>query len=101
MSSNFSLIPAGPEAPGADGRSSSRQNPRRQPQAPSPEPETPVAPALSQRLVIQEDEQTGEFVYTVIDRASGQVVAKTSREEVARMSQRAGYAAGQLIKAQA
>jgi len=104
MSNNLSTIPAGPEALGADGRSPPRQNPRRQPaSAPAPEAEAehPVAPDAGQRLVIREDEETGALVYTVIDRASGQVVAQTPREEVARMSQRADYTAGALISARA
>ncbi len=102
MSNNFSIIPAGPEAPGPDGRSSSQQNPRRQPaSAPAPEAEHEVAPNSGQRLVIREDEETGALLYTVIDRASGQVVAQTSREELTRMSQRADYTAGKLISARA
>ena len=102
MSNNLSIIPAGPEAPGPDGRSSSQQNPRRHPPtAPAPGAEDPAAHQVGQRLVISEDEQTGAFVYTVIDRASGQVVAQTSREDVARMSQRADYTAGTLIRARA
>ena len=54
-----------------------------------------------QRLVIQENGETGSFIYTVIDRTSGKVVAETTREEVARMSERADYAAGSLIKTRA
>ena len=54
-----------------------------------------------QRLVIQQDPETGECVYTVTDRDTGEVIAQLSREDVARMGGRAGYAAGALVKAKA
>jgi hypothetical protein len=53
-----------------------------------------------QRLVIEETAEGG-LIYTVIDRASGAVVARTSREEVAQMSGKPDYAAGALIRAKA
>jgi hypothetical protein len=99
MSNNLSLIPPGPEATGSDGQRPPRQNPRRRPgQAPAPEAAAKEASDPGQRLIIQEVGDTGEFIYTVIDRASGAVVAETSREEVAQMSQKPGYAAGTLIR---
>lgn len=98
MSSDLSLAPIGPDA-GSDGRPAFQPPSRRQP-APAPEPEPAVADP-GQRLIIQELETTGEFVYTVIDRASGTVVARASREEVTRMGTRPDYAAGALIKAKA
>ena len=100
MSENLSLAPIGPETPGSDSRPSFQRGPRRQP-APAPEPETPAAADPGQRLIIQETETVGEFVYTVIDRASGAVVARASREEVTRMGTRPDYAAGSLINAKA
>lgn len=101
MSSTLSLVPPGPEAPGSDGRQPPRQNLRRRtPPVPAPQDAEAKAPAdPGQRLIIQEDGDTGSFIYTVIDRASGAVVAQTSREEVARMSQKPDYAAGSLIRA--
>jgi hypothetical protein len=97
-----SLIPPGPEAPNSDGQSSSSNPQQRRLSAPAPQPD-PAMPAYDpeQRLVIQEVGDTGSFIYTVIDRTSGQVVAETTREEVARMSERADYAAGSLIKTRA
>lgn len=99
MSTDLSLAPIGPEAPGSNG-GSFQQSPRRQP-APAHEPENPAAPDPGQRLIIQETETAGQFVYTVIDRASGAVVARASRDEVTRMGERPDYAAGALIKAKA
>jgi hypothetical protein len=99
MSSNLSLVPPGPDAAGSDGQQPSYRNPRRRPgQAPAPEADAKDASGPGQRLIIQEVGDAGEFIYTVIDRASGAVVAQTSREEVARMSQNPGYAAGTLIR---
>ena len=97
--SNLSLVPPGPEAAGADGRSGSHQQPRRQAD-PAPEAETAPAPDPGQRLIIEENGE-GQLVYTVYDRASGSVVAQTSREEVTRMGLRSDYAAGSLIRAKA
>ena len=99
MSNNLSLVPPGPEATGSDGQRPSYQNPRRRPgPAPAQDADAKEAPDPGQRLIIQEVGDTGAIVYTVIDRASGAVVAQTSREEVAQMSQRPGYAAGTLIR---
>ena len=82
MSSNLSIATPS-EGLGSDGgHSPSYQNPRRPPEpAAQPDPPPPADPG--QRLVIEETD--GGLVYTVIDRASGAVVARTSREEVARM----------------
>ena len=100
MSNSFSIVPAAPEAPSSDGGSSFQQNPRRQ-QRSAPESAPQGAPHSSQRLVIQEDGETGELTYTVIDRTTGEVVAKASRDEVSHMGQKADYAAGALIRAEA
>ena len=41
------------------------------------------------------------LVYTVIDRASGAVVARVSREDVTQLGQKPDYAAGALIRVKA
>ena len=99
--SNLSIVSSGPESLGADGQPTS--NPRQFGQRPQPAPETEIATLYDpeQRLIIEEDGDTGALVYTVVDRASGQVVAKASREDVARMRARSDYSAGSLIKAKA
>ena len=95
MSNNLSMA-AATEGLGSDGgHSPSYQNPRRQAEpAKASEAAPPVDPG--QRLVIEETD--GALFYTVIDRATGAVVARSSREEVARMGGQAGYAAGALIR---
>ena len=96
MSSDLSIVPPRLEGPGPDdGTPNPRQSLRRK-RAPEPAPESPPQTDPGQRLVIEETPDG--LVYTVIDRASGAVVARTSREEVARMSAQANYAAGALIR---
>lgn len=98
MSSNLSIATAS-EGPGADGGQPSPHPPARRPAEPAKAEEVQPPADPGQRLVIEE---TGDgLVYTVIDRASGAVVARISREEVARMAGRPGYAAGALIRAKA
>ena len=98
MSSNLSIAMAS-EGLGSDGgQSPGYQRPRR-PTEPATEAEAPPPADPGQRLVIEEID--GGLVYTVIDRASGEVVARTSREEVTRMGTQPGYAAGALIRTSA
>ena len=99
MSNNLSIVPPMAEGPGSEGRSPPHPNPRRQAAA-DPEPPAPPATDPGQRLIIEETDGGG-LVYTVIDRASGAVVVRTSREEVTQMGQKPDYAAGALIRAKA
>lgn len=98
MSSNLSFNAASPEGLGSDG-GSSFQHPRSKP-APAPEAEAPPTADPGQRLIIEEMAQGG-LVYTVIDRASGAVVARASRDDVAQMGSQPDYSAGALIRAKA
>jgi len=99
MSSSLSILPSGQDSLGAEDRPSPQRQSGRQP-SPRAEADAPL-PNPEHRLIIQEVGDTGTFVYTVIDRATGQVVHQTPREEVARMSERKDYAAGTLIKTRA
>jgi flagellar protein FlaG len=56
----------------------------------------PAADA-DQRLVIQEGTENGLFIYTIIDRLSGQVMAQIPREDVAKLAARPDYEAGQVV----
>jgi hypothetical protein len=97
MSSNSLSMATASEGLGSDGGNSSNlYSPSRQKAEPAPQPETPPPADPDQRLVIEETD--GALVYTVIDRATGAVVARTSREDVARMGAQADYAAGALIR---
>jgi hypothetical protein len=99
MSNELSIAPPVLEGPGSEGRSSSQDPPRRKWGGAAEPPEAAPPADPGQRLVIEETE--AGLVYTVIDRASGAVVARTSREEVTRMGSQPGYAAGALIRAKA
>jgi hypothetical protein len=97
MSSNLSILQPASDGSGSENRSFYQKNPW---QNAAPEPEAPPQTDPGQRLMIEEG-ASGELVYTVIDRASGAVVARTSREEVTQMGQDPAYAAGTLIRAKA
>ncbi|WP_226637623.1 flagellar protein FlaG [Brevundimonas poindexterae] len=49
------------------------------------------------RLVIEQGSHMGVFIYKVLDRETGEVVQQLPREEVARMGNQKGYAAGTVI----
>jgi len=53
------------------------------------------------RLIIEEDQASGGFVYKTLDRRTGEVVQQFPREEVVRLRQRADYQAGAIIAAKA
>jgi hypothetical protein len=99
MSSNLSIATAS-EGLGSDsGNSSNPYGPTRRPAEPAKAEEAPPPADPGQRLVIEETD--GGLVYTVIDRATGVVLARTSRDEVSRMGAQPGYSAGALIRTKA
>jgi flagellar protein FlaG len=53
--------------------------------------------AARYRLIIEEGPTVGTFVYKTLDSATGEVVRQFPREEVLRLSEDGGYAAGALI----
>lgn len=50
------------------------------------------------RLIIEEDQATGAFVYKTLDRTTGEVVLQFPREEVLRLREQPGYQAGAIIR---
>jgi hypothetical protein len=97
MSSTLSIPPSGQDSLGADDHPQHRRQSGGR-SAHGAESPAPVA-ASEHRLIIQEVGDS--FVYTVIDRVTGQTVHRTPREDVARMGERTDYAAGALIKTRA
>src|SRR5690349_11346437 len=97
MSSSFSIATPS-EGLGSDGSGHppGYQPPSRRPAEPAQTAEVPPPVDPGRRLVIEETD--GGLVYTVIDRASGAVVARISRDEVSQMGTQADYAAGALIR---
>ena len=72
------------------------------PQTRDPAPQPPAAADQPDvRLVIEEDAQTGAFVYKTMDRRTGQVIQQFPREEILRLKQEEEYVAGRVIDARA
>ena len=67
---------------------------------PAPQP-PPAADQPDVRLIIEEDAQTGAFVYKTMDRRTGQVIQQFPREEILRLKQEEEYVAGTVIDARA
>jgi flagellar protein FlaG len=53
------------------------------------------------RLVIEEDQASGTYIYKTINRRTGEVVQQLPREEVVRLRDAAAYAAGEVIRTKA
>ena len=53
------------------------------------------------RLIIEEDERSGSFVYKTMDRRTGHVIQQFPREEILRLKQEPDYSAGTVIKTDA
>ena len=53
--------------------------------------------AARYKLVIEQGAHKGVFIYKVLDRETGEVVRQLPREEVMRLKDQNGYAAGAVI----
>ena len=53
--------------------------------------------AARYRLIIEQGARKGVFIYKVLDRETGEVVRQLPREEVVRLKDQKGYAAGAVI----
>jgi flagellar protein FlaG len=51
------------------------------------------------RLVIEDDQAAGSFVYKTVDRRTGKVVQQFPREQLLRLREASDYTAGAVIKA--
>jgi flagellar protein FlaG len=63
------------------------------------QPNTPEPADL--RLVIEDDEKAGCFVYKTIDWRTGEVVQQLPREELIKLREASNYAAGAVISTSA
>ncbi len=61
--------------------------------------EVPGQPDL--RLMIEESEEEGGYVYTIVDRRTGKVVRRLSRAEVLKLKEKSNYAAGAVFDGKA
>jgi len=62
---------------------------------------TPAHDPADYRLVIEDDEKAGCFVYKTIDRRTGEVVQQLPREQLIKLREAADYAAGAVISTRA
>jgi flagellar protein FlaG len=53
------------------------------------------------RLIIEEDEATGAYVYKTMDRRTGEVIQQFPREQILRLQEDAKYSAGAVVNARA
>jgi hypothetical protein len=63
--------------------------------------DTDAAEGADLRLVIEEADEPGQYVYTVIDRRTGRVVNRLQREDVLKLRDDRFYSAGRLIDSKA
>ena len=69
--------------------------------SPSMAVDSPEATDESDMRLIIEEAEDGGVVYTIVDRRTGKVVSRMSREEVLRLRQKSGYAAGAVFDGKA
>ncbi len=61
----------------------------------------PTSDTADLRLVIEEDQASGSYVYKTIDRRTGQVVLQLPRADVLKLREETGYVAGAVIRTKA
>jgi flagellar protein FlaG len=75
--------------------------PQSAPAQPSAPPASEIEQAADFRLVIEEDQASGSYVYKTLDRRTGEVIQQFPREEVLKFKDNKAYNAGSLISAKA
>lgn len=53
------------------------------------------------RLVIEEDQASGSYVYKTVNRVTGEVLQQFPRDDILKLHSAAGYAAGAVIDTEA
>jgi len=71
--------------------------------APAPAAATPASPTdpANARLVIEQDQASGAYVYKTLDRITGEVLRQLPRDDVLKMLGQARYIAGDVFKTRA
>ena len=72
-----------------------------QPQGVPAERPAPTKDPADLRLIIEEDQTTGGYIYKTINRRTGEVVQQFPRQEILRLREETGYVAGAVIRAKA
>jgi flagellar protein FlaG len=95
------LSPPPKPAPDAQPTSASSQAGQAQAQAAAAADQPPTPDTADYRLVIEDDKAAGSYVYKTIDRRTGEVISQVPREQILKMREAFGYAAGDVINAKA
>jgi len=66
-----------------------------------PERPVPTEEPADLRLIIEEDQATGGYIYKTVDRRTGEVVQQLPRQEILRLREETEYVAGAVIRAKA
>lgn len=61
----------------------------------------PSSDPVDLRLVIEEDQATGTYVYKTINRRTGEVILQLPRAEILRLREETRYSAGTVIRTKA
>ncbi len=69
--------------------------------APAATPPAALSDNADLRLVIEDDQAAGCFVYKTVDWRTGEVVQQIPREQVLRLREATAYLAGDVIKTEA
>lgn len=78
-----------------------QQRPAREAEPPRPAPAGLPAAQADLRLIIEEAGDPGQYVYTVVDRRTGEVVSRLPREEILRLREQIDYATGAVFDGKA
>jgi flagellar protein FlaG len=76
----------------SSGRSGKDQAPKRD--APNEDP-------VDLRLIIEEDQASGTYLYKTVNRRTGEVIRQLPREEILKLRDEAEYVAGEVIRTKA
>ena len=68
--------------------------------SPRPVAQEEAPPETDLRLIIEEGE-AGEYVYTIVDRRTGRIISRLSREELLRLREKSNYTAGTVFDGKA
>ena len=96
-------IKGGSEVPdrAPDRRAPKRDGEGAEPAAVKTEPEAAPDPGSDLRLLIERDAHGDYYVYKLVDRATGKVVAERPRDQVASLADGPEYRAGAVISTKA
>jgi len=73
------------------------ERPAKPQEAPASAPADAVAAQADLRLIIEEAGEPGRYVYTVVNRITGEIVSQLPREEVLRLREQSDYTAGAVF----